>query len=238
MPTHLHVHSWFSLGAGVSSPGTLVRQAAARGFTSLALTDTNGVYGAVEFQQAALAHGLTPILGAHLVHGGQETVALATDERGWAALCRAITAIHWPAPPSHFPFPVSRLSALLASDRAGLFLLSQDVAFLEDLVRRSGPTDVYAELRPGKHRHLAGSAARRLGLPCVVTGGVMFANAEDWQRHRLRVAIARNETLDGSDGKDGTVGTVATVATAGTTPLPISRHPPVRRITFLHVRHA
>ncbi|MBK6780857.1 MAG: PHP domain-containing protein [Gemmatimonadetes bacterium] len=95
MFTHLHVHSWFSFGAGVSSPEVLARQAAARGFTALACTDTNGVYGAVEFQQAALAHGLRPIHGAHPVHGGQEVVALATDERGWAALCRAITHIHW-----------------------------------------------------------------------------------------------------------------------------------------------
>ncbi|MBL8980460.1 MAG: DNA polymerase III subunit alpha [Gemmatimonadetes bacterium] len=237
MPTHLHVHSWFSLGAGVSSPGTLVRQAAARGFTSLALTDTNGVYGAVEFQQAALAHDITPILGAHLVHGGQEAVALATDERGWAALCRAITHIHWSGERGEgrtgngergtgAAVPVL-LSHLLAEDRAGLLLLSQDVAFLEDLVRRSGPGDVYAELRPGKQRHFVGSAARRLGVPAVVTGGVMFANAEDWQRHRLRVAIARNETLGGSDGKDGTDGTVATVATAWLRPASdLARHFP------------
>ncbi len=230
MFTHLHVHSWFSFGAGVSSPEVLARQAAARGFTALACTDTNGVYGAVEFQQAAEAHGLRPILGAHLVHGGQEAVALATDERGWAALCRAISHIHWagerreagngkrevgtpgdrctdPLPressASRFPLPVSRdLSALLAADRAGLLLLSQDVAFLEDLVRRSGPVDVYGELRPGKHRHLVLSAAGRLGVSCVVTGGVMFANAEDWARHRLRVAIAANSTLDGSEDGD------------------------------------
>ncbi|MBK6781778.1 MAG: DNA polymerase III subunit alpha [Gemmatimonadetes bacterium] len=230
MFTHLHVHSWFSFGAGVSSPEVLARQAAARGFTALACTDTNGVYGAVEFQQAALAHGLRPIHGAHLVHGGQEVVALATDERGWAALCRAITHIHWadehreagngkretgapanrgaePLPrgssASRFPLPVSRdLSALLATDRAGLLLLSQDIAFLEDLVRRSGPVDVYGELRPGKHRHAVLAAAQRLGLSCVVTGGVMFANAEDWARHRLRVAIARNAGLE--EDEDGT----------------------------------
>ena len=251
MFTHLHVHSWFSFGAGVSSPEVLARQAAARGFTALACTDTNGVYGAVEFQQAALAHGLRPIHGAHLVHGGQEAVALATDARGWAALCRAITQIHWadehreggngkretgapgnrvaePAPrgrsASRFPLPASRdLSALLATDRAGLLLLSQDVAFLEDLVRRSGPVDVYGELRPGKHRHQVLSAAQRLGVSCVVTGGVMFANAEDWARHRLRVAIARNARLeeDGNDGKDGKDGKGG----KGGTPL----EPPSRR---------
>jgi error-prone DNA polymerase len=216
MFTHLHAHTHFSLGQGVSSPETMVEAAAQRGFTALACTDTNGVYGAVEFQQAALARGITPILGAHLVHGGQEAVALATDDRGWAALCRAITAIHWAGRQGtgngeqgtgnrergangEFPFPLPLspfpLSSLLATDRDGLLILSQDIALLEDLVRLSGPRDVYAELRPGKERHAVGTAARRLGISAVVTGGVMFANAEDWALHRLRVAIARNTTI-------------------------------------------
>src|SRR5918999_2143075 len=95
MFTHLHVHSHFSFGIGVSSPESLARAAAERGFPALACTDTNGVYGAVEFIQACAAAGVRPILGAHLVAAGQETVALAVNERGWGALCRAITDIHW-----------------------------------------------------------------------------------------------------------------------------------------------
>ena len=92
---HLHLHTHFSFGTGVSSPEALAQGAAARGHRALACTDTNGVYGAVEFQRACDAEGVRPLLGAHLVAGGEETVALAMDERGWAALCRAITAIHW-----------------------------------------------------------------------------------------------------------------------------------------------
>ena len=52
MFAHLHVHSWFSMGTGVSSPEALVAAAVARGVPALACTDTNGVYGAIEFQQA------------------------------------------------------------------------------------------------------------------------------------------------------------------------------------------
>ena len=52
MFTHLHVHSHFSFGLGVSSPEALAEAAAERGFRALACTDTNGVYGAVEFQRA------------------------------------------------------------------------------------------------------------------------------------------------------------------------------------------
>ncbi len=215
MPTPLHVHSWFSLGAGVSSPEVLARQAAARGYRALACTDTNGVYGAVEFQQAAEEAGLRPIHGAHLVHGGQEAVALVEDERGWAALCRTITRIHWKgegkgrrgsgrrkAEDGEHTSGAASLASWLAADRDGLLILSQDPAFLADLVQRSGPRDVYAELQPGKHRHAVGAAARQLGLEAVVTGGVMFANAEDWARHRLRVAIAGNTTLSALEEDD------------------------------------
>src|SRR5215475_11321417 len=95
MFTHLHTHSHFSFSGGVSSPEVLVQAAVQRGFTALACTDTNGVYGAVEFQQAAEAAGIRPILGAHLVTEDQEALVLATDDQGWASLCRAITAIHW-----------------------------------------------------------------------------------------------------------------------------------------------
>ncbi|HEX2250379.1 MAG TPA: DNA polymerase III subunit alpha [Gemmatimonadales bacterium] len=190
MFTHLHVHSHFSFGLGVSSPELLVETAARRGFPSLACTDTNGVYGAIEFQRACAAVGVRPILGAHLVAGGQETVALAVDERGWGALCRAITEIHW-----RESGKAGKLSRLLASDRNGLILLSRDVGFLEDVLRLSGPDDLYAELRPGRARHAVLSAARQLGIPVVATNGIAFAHPGEWPRHRLLRAVALNTTL-------------------------------------------
>ncbi|HET9464340.1 MAG TPA: PHP domain-containing protein, partial [Gemmatimonadales bacterium] len=191
---HLHAHTHFSFGLGVSSPDVLARAAAERGFGALACTDTNGVYGAVAFQRACDAVGVRPILGAHLVASGQEVVALAMDERGWGALCRVITAIHWRA--SDLPRrPGTPLSHLLAQDRDGLILLSRDIVFLEQTLRLSGPANLYAELRPGRRRHETLAAARRLKLPAVATNGVVAANAEDWSRHRLLRAIALNTTL-------------------------------------------
>jgi DNA-directed DNA polymerase III PolC len=172
----------------------MAQAAAERGFAALACTDTNGVYGAVDFQRACDAAGVRPILGAHLVANGQEVVALATDERGWGALCRAITAIHWSTPASGHADD-GYLSALLANDREGLILLSRDVTFLEQTLRLSGPANLYSELRPGKRRHETLAAARQLGLPSVVTNGVVAAHAEDWSRHRLLRAISLNTTL-------------------------------------------
>ncbi len=201
MFTHLHCHSHFSFGFGASSPEALVQAAIARGFRTLACTDTNGVYGAVEFQQAAEAAGIRPILGAHLRHGEQEAVALAVDEQGWGALCRAVTQIHWRGDKEAGKrgSGEASLAEIIAPDRTGLIFLSRTVPFLERVRALSGPGDLYAELVPGRERHGVLAAARRLGLPAVATNAVAFANPEDWARHRLLVAIGQNTTLAALD---------------------------------------
>jgi error-prone DNA polymerase len=156
--THLHLHTHFSFGLGVSSPDVLATAAAERGQQALACTDTNGVYGAIEFQRACDAAGLRPILGAHLVAEDEETLALAMDEQGWGALCRAISGIHWETaerPREERGGGTAersdpwRLSDQMAADRAGLILLSRDVDFLERVAAASGTEDHYAELIPG-----------------------------------------------------------------------------------------
>jgi DNA-directed DNA polymerase III PolC len=193
MFTHLHVHSHFSFGVGVSSPDALAEAAARRGYRALACTDTNGVYGAVEFQRACAAVGIRPILGTHLVADGHDVVALALDEHGWSALCRAATRIHWAGQSSVKQH--NEIIDRLAHDREGLVLLSRDIAVLHQILKLSGPDNLYAELRPGSQRHEILAAARRLGLPVVATNGVVTADAEQWSRHRLLRTIALNTTL-------------------------------------------
>ena len=63
---HLHVASGFSLRYGASTPATLVERAAAHGQPALALTDRDGLYGAVRFVQACDEAGIAPVLGVDL----------------------------------------------------------------------------------------------------------------------------------------------------------------------------
>jgi error-prone DNA polymerase len=208
MFAHLHAHTWFSLGQGASSPEAMIEAAGTRGYSTLAYTDTNGVYGAVEFQRAAESAGIRPILGAHLVLDDEECVALAMNDAGWGAVCRCITTIHWAQRRKDAktqrtdPLCVLaslRLSDILAHDRAGTLLLSASVPFLERIIALSGPTDIYAELVPGKERHAVLAAGRRLGIRPVVTNAVMFAHPEDHARHRLLRTIAGNTTMTAED---------------------------------------
>src|SRR3954468_18828120 len=63
---HLHVASGYSLRHGASPPATVVERAADHGMDTLALTDRDGVYGAVKFVTACMAHGVRPVLGTDL----------------------------------------------------------------------------------------------------------------------------------------------------------------------------
>ena len=63
---HLHVASGYSMRYGASTPSTLVQRAVAWGQPALALTDRDGLYGAVRFVQACAASGIAPILGVDL----------------------------------------------------------------------------------------------------------------------------------------------------------------------------
>ena len=211
---HLHLHTWFSFGFGASSPEALAEAAAERGIPALAATDTNTVAGAVEFQGACEAAGVRPILGAHLAHGGEEAVVLAEDERGWGAVCRAVTGVQWAERPGPFA-----LAAQLATDRRGLCVLVRSPELLERLVRLSGPEGVWAELVPGRERHATLAAARRLGVPAVVANAAVMAHPEDWSRHRLLAAIGANATLD-ADGQGSRVEGRATPLPSPLSPLP------------------
>jgi error-prone DNA polymerase len=75
---HLHVASAYSMRHGASMPADLVARAAEHGQSLLALTDRDGVYGAVRFVQACSAAGIAPVLGVDLAvdlpHAGPRNV--------------------------------------------------------------------------------------------------------------------------------------------------------------------
>src|SRR5258705_13837549 len=62
----LHCHTNFSFLDGASAPDDLVERAVELGLTGLAVTDHNGLYGAVRFVSAAEAAGLHPVVGLEI----------------------------------------------------------------------------------------------------------------------------------------------------------------------------
>ncbi|TFV52194.1 DNA polymerase III subunit alpha [Blastococcus sp. TF02A-35] len=63
---HLHVASGYSMRYGANHPADLVARAAEHGMSALALTDRDGLYGAVKFALACRSAGIRPIFGVDL----------------------------------------------------------------------------------------------------------------------------------------------------------------------------
>jgi error-prone DNA polymerase len=63
---HLHVHTNFSFGDGAGRIDELVDAARTSGMPALAVTDHDGLYGAVRFYQACKAAGIKPIVGVEI----------------------------------------------------------------------------------------------------------------------------------------------------------------------------
>jgi error-prone DNA polymerase len=92
----LHCHSAYSFLDGASHPVELAGAAAGQGHDALALTDHDGLHGAMEMARALKPLGVRPITGAELtLDDGTHLTLLCETREGYTNLCRLITASHW-----------------------------------------------------------------------------------------------------------------------------------------------
>ncbi|MET0514393.1 MAG: DNA polymerase III subunit alpha [Nitrospiraceae bacterium] len=183
---HLHVHSNFSPMRGVSSITALAAAVQAQEGTTVALTDTNGLYGAVRFLNVARESGLQPIVGTELMTEQHRAVLLAKTPEGYSNLCRILSARHC-ALSFDFIETVTRF-------RRGVILLTDDEPALSAWSQDS-QEDLYVELTPGPSMHHTLLVSRRMNLPPVATNRVHFVRPDEFSVHRLLRAIALNTTL-------------------------------------------
>ncbi|WP_245431089.1 PHP domain-containing protein, partial [Rhodoplanes roseus] len=75
---HLHVHSAYSLLEGALPIGKLATLAKADRQPAMALTDTDNLFGALEFSEKIAGYGIQPIVGISLAveFGDQEQGAV------------------------------------------------------------------------------------------------------------------------------------------------------------------
>jgi error-prone DNA polymerase len=181
---HLHVHSFYSMMRGVSSPEILCREAKKAGFTHLALTDLNGFYGLVNFLEAARATGIEPIVGTEIKTAQTSAVFLARTAAGYEILSDIITRRH-----TENDFSLIQSLPEKSSD---LFLLASDPELLQALRNR---LECSFEIVPGPSDRKLLHAAKEMGIAPVATNAVHFAREEDHPLHRLVRAIDLNKTL-------------------------------------------
>lgn len=100
---HLQLHSEYSLLDGAIRIKRLVNHCKEHGISSVALTDTTNLFGAIDFYFSAKKAGIHPIIGAEVFITEDMTVKHKTNERlvllcqnlvGYQNLCHILTAAH------------------------------------------------------------------------------------------------------------------------------------------------
>src|SRR6266566_571666 len=214
----LHAHSAYSFLDGASLPEELTIRAAELGYGALALTDHDGVYGSLEFAQAAKAFGLRPITGAEVtLADGSHVTLLVESATGYANLCRLLTDAHArtriPGKERELLEPALEQSALERLNeglvclsgcaRHGLAVLNPNAA--ARLARTFGHDRFFVELqRPfergdARRNALLRELAESLGVETVATGDVHTHTGPRTALQDALVAVKNRTSLDGCE---------------------------------------
>src|SRR5688572_643938 len=182
---------------------------------ALALTDTNGLYGAVRFWNAAKDANIRPIYGVemHTLDFGH-LVLIARDHIGWRSLCRTVSAAQLAGEKTK---PRATL-ALIAENAEGLFALTGCAHGTVPRAMRGGDVDaardalarlatIFGErcfVEISDHLDPDDPAlcdalvqlADEQGLGAVVTNNVHYARPEGRRLHDVLRCIDLGLTLD------------------------------------------
>ena len=225
----LRVFSSYTLLDGAIDPKGISKAAKERGFPAVAITDRNGLYGAMPFASACKDGGVQPLLGTFLSvqrELGQKDKGgsidwlglLVQDEAGWNNLCLLVSRAHLGRPIELDPHVTlealaghtdglicltggaeGALARLLAEDR------SQAAADYCERLEALFPQRLYVELA---RRNNATEEAAEAGLialayardlPLVATNPANFAEPGFHAAHDAMLCIANATHIDAAD---------------------------------------
>ncbi|MEZ4549444.1 MAG: PHP domain-containing protein [Desulfobacterales bacterium] len=189
----LTVRSGYSLMWGTVPVTVLGRHARKLGYTRLALTDTDNLYGLWPFLAACKQEGLRPIVGAEVTAvptgnaPARRVVCLVKNSKGYENLCRILTLRHTD--------PDFDLESAVMTRSRGLAILATNPVLLslfmtpKSMCTRPCPATSLSVTHPLRQ------AAIRRGIPVVATPGSFFIHPDDFPVHRVLRAIDGNTAL-------------------------------------------
>lgn len=226
---HLHVHSQYSLLDGAIRFEDLFEKARQLRMESVALTDHGNMFGAIEFYQKAIQHGIKPIVGCEVYvasnsrhekkQGGEifHLTLLAKNRTGYHNLAKLVSLAHLEG----FYYKPRVDKELLSQYREGLFALSGcmkgeiAVSILNNhLDRALGAAQEYQQIfgerffleiqnnkveGQEKINQEMGEIGKKLGIPLVATNDCHYLRREDARAHEVLLCIQTGKTLNDSE---------------------------------------
>lgn len=220
---HLHVHSAFSLAEGAISPKKLIKLCLKNKMPAVAVTDTNNLFGAMEFATEAIKAGIQPIIGVQIDLDAQlgQLVLLVQSQQGYRNLCAIISDAYMNAPEN------PRASLAQMSGRTdGLICLSggacgpvaihllagrvQEAAACLDQLHDMFSDRLYIEIQ--RHGLPAQEAcedalidlAYQTNIPLVATNNCYFIDEDMHEAHDALLCIAAGRYISEEDRRKET----------------------------------
>ncbi|MDE2596019.1 MAG: DNA polymerase III subunit alpha [Sphingomonadales bacterium] len=220
----LRLFSSYTMLDGAIDPKAIAKLAKERGFPAIAMTDRNGLYGAMSFAGACKDLGVQPLIGAFL--GVQRETGgvidglglLVQNETGWNNLCRLVSRAHLDRPLELDPHVtlddlVGYSDGLIALSGAGEGALARLLAEGREAAAQAYcarlealfPQRLYVEIaRRGNAVEEAAeegliALAYARDLPLVATNPANFAEPGFFAAHDALLCIANSTHIDAAD---------------------------------------
>jgi DNA polymerase III alpha subunit len=198
----LHTHSNYSLLEGTIPIEELISFAKKDGNRYVVLTDTNAMYGLIQFAKLAHDENIKPILGALIddpANKNLSAIFLAKNNTGYSHLCKLITTRKLK---DDF-----RLVDLFAEPLSNLFIITSSIELLKQIkITPALYENLFIELIITEKQKTRTRAlydfARAKELQIVATHPAYFLRKEDFLLHKTVTAIRLNTTLENLDEKD------------------------------------
>ncbi|MEN8188393.1 MAG: DNA polymerase III subunit alpha [Thermodesulfobacteriota bacterium] len=184
----LRLRSHYSLMQGTASPAKLCRLAKKAGYSGLALTDLNNLYGLWSFLAACKKEGLRPVIGADIDDdGGHRLTALVENEKGYKNLCQLLTGKHLDT-----DFELVRECA---DHGEGLLFLSDNRTVLAGLQRAGLSVSADLGAQPDARASRLRSWARSRRIASLCTPAAVLGGPDEQQLFQLLRAIDEKKSL-------------------------------------------
>ncbi len=218
---HLRLHSAYSLAEGAIKIENLIRLCEKHKMPAVAVTDTNNLFGGMEFSIKCAEHGIQPIIGCQLnvqhpseLNQPTHVLLYAKSQIGYKNLIQLISNAYLNSTSDVFPqislnlFEQYHEDIILATGGAfgslGHFLYENNIDEAKNYLcylNKYFNGRLYIEL--SRHNteiensieNKAISLAYDFKLPLLATNNVCYAKPEDFNAHDVLICISQSKTI-------------------------------------------
>jgi DNA polymerase-3 subunit alpha len=215
---HLHVYSAYSLLTSTASVPDLIKNAQEKGFSAIALTDRNVMYGTVEFYKLCQKNNLKPIIGLTVDvesdYSNNESyplVLLAENDRGYKNLLKISSTVQTKTD-NGIPLKwLKHYSEGLIAITPGLegeieqLIINDNEEIARDMIRKLdtifGQDSFFLAIQnhhleqETKIRNKFTIMSKEMNVPLVATNPVYYLEKEDMFAHECLLAIKNGDKL-------------------------------------------